>query len=154
MFVCDDIGERSHRNPISAGGGFDPQTSPTGTQDLLLHRDIIEALVHAAHDRGRPVEDVAHVVERLRGLHWLRGRVTPAPGAQVPGSRAFFDAEGNRAPLTGEHVVWLQPRFDGTLTLSQATITVWRVVDGAWRLAGAPLDVYYNRSKLEAGLAE
>ena len=91
------------------------------------------------------------MARRLRGLHWIKGRVTPA---QVPGSRAFFDAEGNRAPGTGEHVVWLQPRFDGTLILSQAKITVWRVVDSAWRLAGTPLDVYYNRSTLEAGLAE
>jgi len=146
----------SHRNPISAGGGFEPRSSPTGTQDLLLHRDIIEALLHAAHEQGRPLDDAEQVVRRLHGLHWLRGRVTPAQtaGAQAAGARAFFDTEGNRASGTGEHVVWLQPRFDGTLILSQAKITVWRVVDGAWRLAGTPLDVYYNRSMPAAGFAE
>lgn len=145
----------SHRNPISAGGGFDPRNSPTGTQDLLLHRDIIEAILHAAHDDGRPVQDTEQVVRRLRELRWLRGRVKAGDGgAETMGSKAFFDAEGNRASGTGEHVVWLQPRFDGELILSQAKITVWRVVDDAWRLAGTPLDVYYNRSRMEAGFAE
>jgi hypothetical protein len=141
----------SHRDPIDAGAGFHPHKAATATQDLLLFRDILEALVHAGYDQGRLLASADDVRTRLQKLRWHQGHVSD--GASQRGL-PFFDAEGNRAVGTGEHIVWLQPRFDGSRILPRATLTVWHVEDGAWHLTGAPLEVLYNRSSAETGLAE
>ncbi len=52
----------SHRNPVDAKAGFGAKEASglinaTGTQDVLLNRDIIEALVLAAFDRTGLVAD-------------------------------------------------------------------------------------------------
>jgi hypothetical protein len=141
----------SHRDPIDAGAGFHPHKAATATQDLLLFRDIVEALIHAGHDQGRLLASADDLRTRLGQLRWSNGRIAAPPSEQ---GLAFFDAEGNRAPGTGEHIVWLHPRFEGTRILPRATITVWHVAEGAWRVTGEPLDVLYNSSSAEAGLAE
>jgi hypothetical protein len=150
----------AHRNPINAAVGFrsgraagEEEPYSTATDDLLLHRDILEALVQAAYpDRGL-VADADVLNDRLHGALWKRGRVdmpgfAGAPvddnGAGVP----LFDADGNRSPRTGEHVVWLRP--GGVEKPAQATITVWRRrPEGApegdsWVQAGGAVRVSYD----------
>jgi hypothetical protein len=148
----------SHRNPIDASAGFgqvDPslgQVSLTGTQDLLLHRDLMEAVLLAAWKDNHWLDDADQMLERLRQTHWRKGRVRQpdenAAGAEL---RPFFDAEGNRHPRTGEHVVWLQPAYEGARNVARATVTVWRMQGDdpamSWRLVGAPLKVQYDRSE-------
>ena len=136
----------SHRNPVDQTAGFDPQNAATGTQDLLLYRDILEALVHAGFDRGRALSDADAVRERLRQLRWRFPHVHPPDVKEAdPLSRPFFDDEGNRRSTTGEHVVWLKPAFEKTRNLPQATITVWHVAGAGWKMTGEPLEVFYDR---------
>jgi hypothetical protein len=140
----------SHRNPINVAAGFrtrsdaqDPSAT-TGTQDLLLYRDVVEALVQAACDEQGTLGDADHVGRRLRQLRWHKGRVR-AGGAGT----MFFDEDGDRSGNTGEHVIWLNPlRKDGRV-LAEAVISVWRLgpdQDGraGWVQAGAPLEVLYD----------
>jgi hypothetical protein len=147
----------AHRNPINAAVGFrsggagEAEPYSTATDDLLLHRDILEALVQAAYpDRGL-VADADLLNDRLHGALWKRGRVDMPgfAGAPVDGNGAgvpLFDVDGNRSPRTGEHVVWLRPGGNP----AQATITVWRRrPEGApegdsWVQAGGELHVSYD----------
>jgi hypothetical protein len=149
----------AHRNPVNAAVGFrsggagEAEPYSTATDDLLLHRDILEALVQAAYgDRGL-VPNAEALQDRLRGARWKRGRVDmpgfagtslPDNGVSVP----LFDADGDRSPRTGEHVIWLRP--GGFEKPAQATITVWRRrPEGApegdgWVQAGGELQVSYD----------
>jgi hypothetical protein len=126
----------SHRNPVNTNAGFRPApvlgkvaddpTATTGTQDLLLYRDIVEALVNSADAAGLPADgDVLGA--RLRQCRWHKGHVVVDGSADAPGI-ALFDAEGSRRDRTGEHIVWLRPEFQGTHVQSKATITVWRLL--------------------------
>src|SRR4029079_2116287 len=73
----------SHRNPIDHAAGFTwtpddrayamdafPQRTTTGTQDILLYRDLFEALLYAAYDQGRLISDPLRVRQRLRATCW------------------------------------------------------------------------------------
>ncbi len=136
----------SHRNPIDPAAGFDPQKAATGTQDVLLDRDIFEALVQCAFDGNRLLAEADSVRARLMSLRYAKQHVGLAGELEKLG-RPFFDTEGNRHSGTGEHIVWLQPTFEGTRNLPQATISVWHVSGTAnrWKLTGRPLAVSYNR---------
>jgi hypothetical protein len=147
----------SHRNPINPAAGFrtraetaDPSAT-TGTQDLLLYRDVVEALVQAAGEAPGDLGDADHVGRRLRQLRWLTGRVRTGSEGTV-----FFDEDGDRSAGTGEHVIWLRPmRRDGRV-LAQATITVWRLGPqqqgrAGWVLAGPPLEVLYDWPSRSSG---
>lgn len=146
----------SHRNPIDTDAGFHPQKSATGTQDLLLYRDIFEALLLATFNPDGMLVDADQVEGRLRTLRWHKQHVyLPSPDAGPPPGLPFFEAEGNRHAGSGEHVVWLQPLFDGTLNLPQAVISVWRPSrTDSWRMTGPPLEVFYNRSSAEGRLGD
>ncbi len=151
----------SHRNPISTTAGFgqkDPATglvSVTGTQDLLLQRDIVEGLVLAAFDGKKLVADADRLLDRLRQTRWQAGRLRAPEYADKDGKQSvpFFDEAGNRRPSTGEHIVWLKPEFEKKRILSQATITVWRSQlrdnEQVWRLVDRPLEVRYDRPRQE-----
>lgn len=144
----------SHRNPIDTSAGFHPEKAATGTQDLLLYRDIFEAIALAGFDAdGRPL-DAERLRERLGQLRWHQRRVTLPPGPEPMPGVPFFDAEGNRHPGTGEHIVWLQPLFDGPRNLPQAVISVSHAVGSEWRRSRRPLEVFYNRSGAEGRLGE
>jgi hypothetical protein len=102
----------AHRNPVDAAAGFrrqqadEPSASSTGTDDLLLHRDVLESVLLAAHQDGRLL-DADAALGRLRRVSWLGTRVGP-PGAGAP----LFDDAGERHPGTGEHVLWLRSGDD------------------------------------------
>lgn len=167
----------SHRNPIDHAAGFTwtpddraeamdafPQRTTTGTQDILLYRDLFEALLYAASDHGEPITDPLRVRQRLRATCWR----LPPPGAAAtesprvcnpevhgdPGQhRPFFDDDGNRRSHTGEHIVWVKPNFYEERVDLTGKISVWTIRpdrdDGAWSLVEA-VDASYNQSQQEA----
>jgi hypothetical protein len=121
-----------HRNPADAQAGFQAEgerssaaaasSSPggTGTEDVLLFGDIVEALVRASSD-GMP-GSADELAQRLCAIHWhpAERRVGPSPEG-FP----LFSERGNRHSGTGEHVVWLQPMVEQGSIQPRATITVW-----------------------------
>src|SRR5205823_4921744 len=117
-----------HRNPVDEAAGFlreDNQapgtTAPaTGTEDLLLYMDIVEALVQAVGQGDAMPADGDDLAARLRQARWRGGRV--AFGGEGP---ELFDADGNRRDGTGEHIVWLRPAVQGPRVLPQAAIEVY-----------------------------
>ncbi len=144
----------SHRNPIDKDAGFDPAKAATGTQDVLLYRDIFEALVQTSFQKDGALADADAVRDRLGQLRWRQQSLyLPGPESSIRGL-PFFDADGDRTPGTGEHIVWLRPVYKDTLNLPQATITVWRAAGAGWRLSGPPLKVFYNRSSADGLVGE
>ncbi len=157
----------AHRNPIDPASGFgwhgDPQKglSTTGTHDLLLWRDIIESVLHAAFDEGRLPGDADAFVERLRATRWYQagddqrsGRVYNAlvhPWATA--GRPLFDSAGNRQAHTGEHIVWLRPNYSGDHLDLVSMLFIWEAsadpADPRWRLVQKH-EAVYNESRLEA----
>ncbi len=142
----------THRNPVAADAASnwsfgwtrdkDKKHTTTGTHDLLLYRDIIEAMLYAAFADGRLLGDADVVRERLWHTHW-RG-APPNADANDPrynrvqndlvhqdpalAGHELFDAGGDRKPGTGEHIVWLHPNFhdDRLRALLPCTISIWR----------------------------
>ena len=93
-----DTGRRRSRN----------STAETGTEDVLLFGDIVEALVQtAAPADGTPCANAAELAERLTEARLAGDRIVPGPGRHP-----VFDAEGQRQSGTGEHVVCLQADVD------------------------------------------
>jgi hypothetical protein len=164
----------AHRNPIDATAGSiwrfgwqrdeKAKRSTTGTHDLLLFRDIIEAMLYAAFADGRLLGDADLVRERLRASCWLALPPDAEPEefryARVQNRLVhpeandkrldLFDAHGDRHPGTGEHIVCLQPEFtaDRIKPLQPCTISVWRRhgVDqaAAWFQAASKQPPYYQ----------
>jgi hypothetical protein len=108
-----------HRNPVEGSAGFVEDTpgvvhedaqatglTPrgTGTEDLLLYMDIVEALAQAANQGDAMPASGDELGERLRRARWREGRVSF--GDEGP---PLFDGDGNRGGGTGEHIVWLRP---------------------------------------------
>jgi hypothetical protein len=143
----------SHRNPVDAEAGFgksvegEDRIAVTGTQDLLLFVDILSALAQAAFPEEGLVGGADALLARMREMRWKRGRVYQSRGAG--GGVLLFDERGDRRERTGEHVVWLRPRFLGDIVTITADITVWCIRPEAgtgpnWRQAGRTLEVQYN----------
>ncbi len=157
-----------HRNPIDADAGFrshsgEPghsrdgerdSTGETGTEDILLFGDIVEALVQAgAPADGRICAHASELAERLADAKFNDDRIVLAESG-VP----LFDREGQRRNGTGEHVVCLQPMWNEDFKdrlLPCATIEVWawqrRNWDQGehgqhWQRRGEPLIVWYSDS--------
>ena len=142
-----------HRNPVDADAGFlqeesqAPETTApgTGTEDLLLDMDIVEALVQAVNQGATMPASGDELGTRLHQARWHRGRVSFGQDG-----KELFDPDGNRQGGTGEHIVWLRPSVAadgkglGERVLPQATIEVyeWHAEgDGSWRrLRILPLD--------------
>jgi hypothetical protein len=145
----------SHRNPIDPAAGFGAKDSGglvnnTGTQDVLLNRDIIETLILAGFDGTKLVADADTFLERLGHTRWRMGRIrNDLAHADTPPAAPFFDTTGARRPDTGEHIIWLRPVFEGSRNLPEAVITVWRAAgeqpDRTWRTFAPPLHVLYDR---------
>jgi hypothetical protein len=137
----------SHRDPINVAAGFRPEpgpqdpSAPTGTQDLLLYRDIAEALVQAVTRDRSGLASADQAVKALRQLRWRDGGVH-LYGSGIP----FFNADGDRSDNTGEHVVWVQPERLNGRVLARATIRVWGhgPAGARWQPAGRPLTVLYD----------
>lgn len=144
----------SHRNPIDPAAGFGAKqpggddVDTTSTQDLLLFRDIVEAVVLSAFRDGVLLDNADAVLDRLRTMMWHATNVVPGPEAS--GAVRFFDAEGNRTAGTGEHVVWLRPKFEGDRVLPEATLGVYGLElqrdRSIWQRVGPPLPVFYDHA--------
>jgi hypothetical protein len=133
-----------HHNPIADPRFKEGDRSVSGTEDLLLYKDIAAALYRAGQSPEGPCADASQLRDRL-----LRLRVVdrlPAFGAEGP---FLFDSEGNRRDGTGEHVVLLQPDFAGERVLPRATITVhaWEAGKKAWVARCAPLNVLFTGAR-------
>ena len=133
----------AHRNPIDAAAGFGEKrqdmTDRSSTSDLLLFRDIFEALVLAAFEGGQLTDSADVLRSRLRHAYWKDGRVFLGDG-----SPPLFDPAGDRTALTGEHVVALSPRFEAARVLPEAELTIWQPSAGAWERIGM-LPLTYDR---------
>jgi hypothetical protein len=157
-----------HRNPIDAGAGFLPgagegiptkqderdTTAESGTEDVLLFGDIVEALMQTgAPADGRSCVNAAELAERLADARRKEDQIVLG-GNGVP----LFDAEGQRRIGTGEHVVYLQPMWNEDYKdrlLPRATIEVWAwqrrdLIRGEsgrfWQRLGEPFTVRYSDS--------
>jgi hypothetical protein len=141
-----------HRNPVDPSAGFQPEDSPanvnpnsgsptTGTEDLLLNHDIIEALTQAAQHGGRLPADGDDLARRLKKARWQRDHIV------FDGDHPLlFDEKGNRTDGTGEHIVWIQPQFEGSRVQAKSKITVF-TPGTPWQAVGPPLLVDYDPSK-------
>jgi hypothetical protein len=121
----------SHRNPVSEAVGFKaaPEgaaaSAATGTEDLLLYRDILEAVLLTAFQGGQLTASADDLDARLKKLRWHNDRVLPPESNDS--STLLFNANGNRNDGTGEHIIVLRPDPDDRGVFAQATITVWRL---------------------------
>ncbi len=98
-------------------------TATTGTEDLLLFMDIVEALAQAVSKGDEMPADGDALGERLLQSRWQEGRVSF--NGKYP---LLFDGNGNRRGATGEHIVWLHPRIEGERVQPRSEIRVfgWR----------------------------
>jgi hypothetical protein len=167
-----------HYDPVDPAAGFRPHPDPadgegdasaTGTEDVLLYGDIVEALALALARDGAPAAVAGELADRVAHLRQLDGRLTfdvngrllfEPPDDRPPGDRPPGDRiPGNRKPATGEHVVCLRPQTDGDRVLPRATVEVWawradrRRGPRAWQRRGEPLTVAYDESPGEGGAA-
>lgn len=140
----------AHANPISAAAGFQADDSPepleesgvrlasrSGTDDLLLLEDSLRALALSYHN-GTPATTPAQLARRLRQLHYADRVERTTVG--VP----LFDDHGNRATNTGEHLIWLRPKYADERVLPEATLEVYRRAGPSlWERVGSPLTVLY-----------
>jgi hypothetical protein len=159
----------SHRNPVDRAAGFLPEGSPqpadddspaaTGTEDLLLYRDIIEALVQTAFQQQTLLANADELVPRLRRTIWWNNRVEVVSDEEVlaRADELLFTKKGNRRSGTGEHIVWLEPKLNWALSPQpEATITVWPLSPRNAPSSHSPryadkLTVTYGSVSLEGG---
>jgi hypothetical protein len=146
-----------HRNPVSSASGFEPDqssgrvqsASSSGTEDLLLFKDIVRALLQTSFADGNLLDKSEAVGERLGALQ--RSDVVD----DAPPGELLFDEEGNRRTGTGEHVVWLEPSIEKLRVWPKSTITVWsRRNDGGggarWQQRSR-LEVFYEGALGDTG---
>jgi hypothetical protein len=153
-----------HDDPVDTAAGFrfrsetpDPETvgtSTTGTEDVLLNGNIVEALAQAFRRDGSFSPDAADLAQRLIQVTLYGGKLGFIP---APSGRRLFRAGGNRHTGTGEHVVCLLPRVEGGRVLPRATIEVWsrhsdRTTGPVWERHGEPLDVSYDDAPSDEGI--
>ena len=139
----------AHRNPIDPAAGFGAKrqdmTDRSSTSDLLLFRDIFEALVLAAFDGGKLADNADVLRSRLRHACWKDGRVFLGDG-----SPPLFDSAGDRTAMTGEHVVALSPHFEAARVLPEAELTIWQPREESWERIGALALTYDRRGQPES----
>ena len=153
----------THANPIDADAGFRPHargetgsnkvgdSGATGTEDVLLFADMVGAVTRGAAVHGGPLADAPRLATQLASARYEDGRIVVGTGE----GRLLFDADGNRAGGTGEHVVYLKPLWEGARALDQADIEVlsWRATgsDRTWELCGKLQGVSYDQGKTNSG---
>jgi hypothetical protein len=128
-----------HRNPVDPSA-FRPDqpgrgaTVPdpggrtaTGTQDLLLYRDIVESVARAAYTPAGLLASADELRDRLRK-------------ELLPDGRSRFDAEGNQQG-GGEYVVYLRPDREADRVRPRAFLRVWNRSPGPHGPAWVPVPV-------------
>ena len=164
----------THRDPISEAAGFPRKKdaeanrmtlgrTTTGTSDVLLHRDILEATLYAVLDDGRLLADGKQMRERMRATCWYRaeanGSTAHVGNSRLHGlgdrHRQLFDDKGDRRVYTGEHVVWVKPIYDEDRVEGTSRISIWKrvreVEGGAWDRVEF-FDATYNTQRLGGAL--
>jgi hypothetical protein len=121
-----------HRNPVDPsafredqpGGEQTPpdpnEKTTTGTQDLLLYRDIVETVVTAAAHENGWLDRADEFRQRLAELRFPDG--TPR-----------FNSQGNQRPGASEYVGVLRPVRDDNRVRPKASLQIWNrsaVADG------------------------
>jgi hypothetical protein len=111
-----------HRNPVERhlheNDSFAPESETTGsarctgTDDLLLYRDIGQALVRTCFRDGVVLNDPDQLISRLRE-------------EQDESGFSIFDALGNRQGKGGEFITLLRPLYDGLHVLPLSNIEVY-----------------------------
>ncbi|MFO0808111.1 MAG: hypothetical protein U0746_05775 [Gemmataceae bacterium] len=104
---------------LEADAPRSPLRPPSGTDDVLLHRDLVRLLTDAAFPAQGSILDSADAVANR-----LRDHDPP-----------FFDAAGDRLVGHGEHVVVVRPQFldPGTPMLVTAHLEVWARSTDGWK---------------------
>jgi hypothetical protein len=134
----------------------------TGTQDLLLYRDILEALILAGWRDGNLVDTADELDQRLGQLRWVpidkHGQkiVGDLKGEKIidghltfsPMGNLFFDSARNREIGTGEYIVLLQPNQHKGMVTPEATLSIWSRkaqagIDRSWEEAAKLCKVNY-----------
>jgi hypothetical protein len=136
-----------HHNPIADPRFLKGQTDVSGTEDLLLYKQIMLALSLAADDgESGPSRQPDWLRDRLRALR-LNGDRLSLEGE----GKLLFDEEGQRRSGTGEHVVCLRPTIVGDRVLPRATVSVfaWNEEQGAWSAVGRTLELLYTGARPE-----
>jgi hypothetical protein len=135
-----------HRSPVDESVGFkEPRPaltgpSATGTEDLLVYRDVLETVLLAAYDGQSLTASADELGNKLAAIRWQNDR--PAPAQAQGDARAdagpllFFDGERERRAGTGEHVIVLQPLSDERGIVTQARIQVYRAHPGPGQTLG------------------
>lgn len=131
-----------HRNPVetklSPGRGFVPDSitqtvsNPTGTDDLLLYRDIGQSFVSCCFSTSNSTRLLSDPDELLKLLNEQKD----AQGLPL------FDEHGNRPSRAGEFMTLLQPVYNDPdnqakdqQVLPRSKITVYeRQANNTWRL--------------------
>ena len=123
-----------HQNPVDTAAGFEADPSAamrhlaTGTEDLLLDRDVIHSLIEGwkfIADTDGPVE-LASCLKKLKYIP-----TGPTLATAIDNLPNFFDYEGNRMPATGEHLVTLSPPSINKQPNGPGQIEVWSVPGNA-----------------------
>lgn len=113
-----------HRNPVDPAA-FEPDSTSepnarplptgrtaTGTQDLLLYRDIVATVTTAAFAKERLAANADVLRDQLLTL-------------QTKDGRARFDGDGNPISGSGEYVVRVQPERTNGRIWPRAILQVW-----------------------------
>jgi hypothetical protein len=149
-----------HRNPVDPVA-FEPDQSATadavpdptgrtssGTDTLLLYRDVVEALARAAYLDSHLLTDANQLQANLHLARWRDGRLD-FDGEGKP----LFDLDGNRLSRSGEHVVWLEPgRVGDHRVEARAILRVYTATtEGGQRWQSVPIA---GRPELEVDYAQ
>lgn len=135
-----------HRNPVETrlgkGRGFvadaspDETPNPTGTDDLLLYRDIGQSLVNSCFPASAPlINDPQVLIKRLNEELDSQGQ-------------SLFDDQGNRPGRGGEFITLVEPQYQGMQVQPRSRIKVYeRIASGnEWRTI-AEIKAEYSSSR-------
>ena len=128
---------------LSTGDGVTGRTRASGTEDLLLFRDIVEAVALGFQRSGTGCSTADELARGLHALRQVDDHLTlPADDRE---GIALFSPDGQRDSGTGEHVIYLRPVRQGDRVLPSAVIEVWaRRGDRSWTLVEPSLTVSYD----------
>jgi hypothetical protein len=145
----------AHRNPIDSASGFRPlgaggsgqRNHASGTEDVQLFRDIVEAVALAYRGKGQPVTRADDLAQGLFAIRLKGDHLTLQPEGAL-----LFGPDGRRQDSTGEHIVHLRPVVQGNRVLPRAIIEVWTLTaNRVWTMRDAPLSASFAESEVHHG---